>query len=85
MAGSIVFNTINVNGLETNAAIFVGENSASGWDSHNKNQNSIGFIFSGFAAYTLFPGNFNFVSDNDLIDTVINDGFEAKASPTSQV
>jgi hypothetical protein len=72
MAG-IVFNMINANGLETNAGIFVGENSANGWDSHNKNQESIGIIFSAFGAFNSFPNNFNLIHDNDVVDTIIND------------
>jgi hypothetical protein len=72
MAG-IIFNMINANGMETNSAIFVGENSANGWDTHNKNQGANEFIFSAFGAFNSFPGNLNLIIDNDIIDTVIHD------------
>lgn len=85
MPGTVIFNTINVNGMETNAAVFVGENSASGWDSHNKNQTAAGFLFSGFGSLNALPWNLYIISDNDGLDTLILDGFELKASPTEQV
>ncbi|WKA48417.1 hypothetical protein QWV57_05490 [Geobacillus zalihae] len=70
MPSSIIFNTIAANGMETNAAIMVGENVANGWDSNNKNQTSIGFVFGTANA---FPYNFNVMYDNDYIDTPIFD------------
>lgn len=73
MSGAIIFNMINANGMETNAAVFVGENAANGWDSHNKNQLEIGMNFTAFGAYNAFTNNINLLSDNDLIDTLISD------------
>lgn len=70
MPDVIIFNTIAANGMETNAAIFVGDNSAGGWDSHNKNQASIQFVFG---AFNTFPANVNIVNDPDFIDTPITD------------
>jgi hypothetical protein len=70
MAGGIIFNSININGQETNTGVFVGENAANNWESHNKNQTSLGFIFG---SYLTFPYNYNFISDNDFVDTPIND------------
>ncbi len=66
----IVFNTIVANGMETNAAIFIGENGATGWDSNNKNQLGLGMIFG---AYNVFPSNLIAIYDNDLYDTPIWD------------
>ncbi|UFJ41541.1 hypothetical protein LOK74_03130 [Brevibacillus humidisoli] len=85
MAGVVIFNMINVNGMETNAAVFVGENSASGWDSHNKNQLAVGMNFSAFGAFNSVIGNLYFINDNDVFDTIIKDGLETKGSPTAQI
>ncbi|MDQ0214877.1 hypothetical protein J2S13_001274 [Oikeobacillus pervagus] len=80
MPSTIIFNTIAANGMETNAAIFVGENSASGWDSNNKNQTSIGFIFG---VGNAFPYNFNLLYDNDYLDTPIVDN-DVENAPAAQ-
>lgn len=84
MAGAIIFNSIFVNAQETNAAIFIGETSAPGWDSHNKKQMSIGMIFNAFGGGQNNSGNLNLLSDNDLFDTLIQDGFEKEGGPTVQ-
>jgi len=84
MAGTIVFNSIYVNVQDTNSAIFIGENSAAGWDSHNKNQMSIGSIMNAFASATLTSGNLNILYDNDLLDTMIADP-DREGGPTVQV
>lgn len=73
MAGAIIFNSILINGQETLGGVFVGETTASGWTSHNKNQLSIGQLFTGFGAGNLFPANYFLISDNDVIDTAIAD------------
>jgi hypothetical protein len=80
MAGGIIFNSINVNGQETNTGVFVGENAANNWESHNKNQAAIGFVFG---TYLTFPYNHNLVSDNDVIDTPITE-YEHEVSNTAQ-
>lgn len=84
MPGAIVFNGIYINAQATNGAVFIGENVANGWDSHNKNQASIGMVFSGFFSIEHVAGNWNALSDNDVIDTYIQDGLENKAAPSSQ-
>jgi hypothetical protein len=84
LAGAIIFNSINVNAQETNAAIFVGETTAQGWDSHNKNQMSVGMIFSGFGGASIFPGSLYLLSDNDVIDTLITDR-DLEGGPSSQI
>jgi hypothetical protein len=65
----IDFNEINVNALDTNATISVGDNSQNGWDTHSKNNFGQGTFYGN----NLAPNNKNFISDNDLIDTPIND------------
>lgn len=73
MAGTIIFNSINVNGLQTNSAVFVGETSAPSWSSHNKKQASTMTTLAAFGGNNLYPGNLYLLSDNDIVDTVIND------------
>jgi hypothetical protein len=70
MPGGIVFNSIVANGMETNAAIFIGQNGATGWDSNNKNQMGVGMVFG---AYNAFPTNLIAVYDSDIFDTAVND------------
>jgi hypothetical protein len=81
MGESIVFNTIAANVIEQNAGIFIGQNSANNWVSHNKIQGSIlgvvGFNNS-------LPHNINILNDNDVYDTCINDNDYYGPSPTTQ-
>lgn len=84
MPGAIIFNSIYVNTQGTNAAIFVGENSAPGWDSHNKKQNSVGQISNAFGGAMGNTGNLYLLSDNDFLDTFISDGAEIEGGPTAQ-
>ncbi|MDF2721250.1 MAG: hypothetical protein K0Q59_925 [Paenibacillus sp.] len=84
MPMSIVFNGIYVNAQQTNAAVFVGESNAPGWDSHNKNQYSIGSITNAFAAGSAVTCNLNLLLDSDLFDTLIFDGFERDGGPSIQ-
>lgn len=82
MAGTVfVFNTIAVNGQETNGAIFVGQNNASNWQTHNKNQLVTGFIFG---AFNTLPSNISFYFDNDIIDTMIIDPDVQPVGPSAQ-
>jgi hypothetical protein len=73
MADQILFNAINVNAMETNATIQIGECSATGWDSHNKNQTISGFSFVAFGSFFSTSQNLNHLFDNDVYDTPIND------------
>jgi hypothetical protein len=63
----VQFNQIQVNGMETNAGIFVGTNTQSRWSSHNKTNQSISV--SGDQNVT--SRNINVIYDNDGIDTPI--------------
>ncbi|MFD0697858.1 spore germination protein [Paenibacillus sp. GCM10027628] len=69
MPSSIVFNMINVNSINTNATIGIGENAQSSWDSHSKNNYGNGQ----FIGNTISTNVVNFINDNDIIDAPIND------------
>lgn len=77
MAVAIGFGAININSINTDAALAVGENSQPGWDAQAKNNYGNGVAIGNVA----LPNNIIFVSDNDLIDTPIND---MDIVPTSQ-
>lgn len=63
------FNMINVGSLQNDSGVFIGQNNQPGWDSHQK-QNSANLMYGFFNTY---PGNLNAISDNDAIDSPIND------------
>ncbi|MEW9699904.1 spore germination protein [Paenibacillus sp. SI8] len=69
MPSSIVFNMINVNSINTNASIGIGENAQSSWDSHSKNNYGTGQ----FIGNTISSNIVNLICDNDFIDAPIND------------
>jgi hypothetical protein len=69
MAISINFVSINVNTLDTDATISVGENNQAGWDAHSKNTFGNGMFFG----INLTPNNLNVITDNDVIDAPISD------------
>lgn len=85
MAGTIIFNSININAQETNAGVFIGEAVANGWDSHNKNQQSVGMIFTAFIATMINTGNLYLLNDNDVIDTPIVQPSSEPTGSTTQV
>lgn len=64
MALTIAFNAVNVNSMQSNAGIFTGENAQTGWFSPTKENNAI----FGPGQLNAYFGNFNLVSDNDLVD-----------------
>ena len=66
--------------MSTNTAIFIGDNAASGWDSNNKQQNSIGPVTG---AANVFTAILTLMNDNDVVDTPIVDN-DIEASPTVQ-
>jgi hypothetical protein len=69
LAVTINFISINVNTLDTDATISVGENNQGGWDAHSKNTFGSGMFFGNtFNSY-----NLNVIPDNDIIDAPIND------------
>ncbi|NRF90486.1 spore germination protein [Paenibacillus frigoriresistens] len=80
MPSSIVFNMINVNSINTNATIGIGENAQSSWDSHSKNNYGTGQ----WIGNTVSANIVNFIFDNDFIDAPINDQ-DFKPAVTNQV
>ena len=69
MAIPIAIGAINVNSLNTNSTVSVGENQLSGWSSHRKTNNGVGIqvgIFTNSLNYTI-------IVDNDLADAQITD------------
>jgi hypothetical protein len=69
MSVNIIYNAINVNSLNTNSTVSIGQNAQTNWDSHNKNNYGNG-SHSGIVN-VLAPSNIIF--DNDILDTPIND------------
>lgn len=64
----IKFDKIDVNALDTQSIIAVGNNSQSAWDSHSKENYGLGTLYGR-------PGiskNTNTINDNDVIDAPIN-------------
>lgn len=76
----IFFNCIAANSMQSNAGIMIGDVSASGWDTCNKNQQSVGMVFG---AGNLFPANLNILCDNDLADTPVVD-YDITNAPAAQ-
>ncbi|WP_052352744.1 hypothetical protein [Neobacillus dielmonensis] len=60
---------INVNSLDTNAAVSVGENLLNGWSAHSKRNQGTGRA----AGISQHSNNTNILIDNDIIDSPIND------------
>jgi len=65
----IKFTKIDVNALDTQSLIAVGNNSQSAWDSHSKTNGGLGNLYGASSV----AKNINSVQDNDIIDTPIND------------
>lgn len=65
----IVFGSINVNTLDTNSSVTLGQNSMSNWSAHAKNNFGNGMLFG--LAWT--TGQLNYMFDNDGVDTPITD------------
>lgn len=61
---------ININAMETDTGVFIGENSQFGWDSHQKQTSGVGFVFG---AFNQFPLNGYLITDNDYFDMPVND------------
>lgn len=63
---------INVNSLDTNAAVSVGENLLNGWSAHGKRNEATGRS----AGISQHKENTNIVIDNDVVDCPINDNIQ---------
>lgn len=68
MTAPIIFNMINVNGVESLGGVFVGDTAANGWEVHEKLNQSIGMNFAGFGGNIPVTGNFNLINDPDAIE-----------------
>ncbi|MFC4321279.1 hypothetical protein [Litchfieldia salsa] len=68
MTAPIVFNMVNVNGIESLGGVFIGDTSANGWEVNEKLNQSMGMNFAAFGGSTPMGGNINLISDPDAID-----------------
>lgn len=69
VAIAINFAAINVNAMNRDATIAIGENNQAGWSAHNKSNFGNGLFFGiNFTANQL-----NNILDNDVVDSPIND------------
>lgn len=68
-AQEICFDRIDVNVIDTNSTISLGQNSQPAWDSHTKDNLGSG----AFHGNNLVTGNVSTIFDNDIIDSPIND------------
>lgn len=60
------FNKINVETMETQSGIFIGENYAAGWTSISKNQELVGSVVGHF---NHFSHSYGVIIDEDTIDS----------------
>lgn len=77
---NFVLGSVNVNVNNTNAGVFIGQNSQTNWDSHQKRMPAIGVVNG---IYNISAGNLASQIDNDLADMVWNE-LENVPSPNSQ-
>ena len=71
---SLNLNSVVVNGMETDAGVFIGDNVQFGWNSHQKRNSGIGIIIG---AYNFFPNACNNIYDQDVNDgNVLNHNIE---------
>ncbi len=63
----IHFNAVNVNALNRNSTIAIGENDQTNWTSHNKNNYGNGII----SGKSTVGRNLNIIHDDDVIDVPI--------------
>lgn len=63
----IHFNEVNVNALNRNCSIAIGENDQTNWTSHNKNNYGNGIL----SGKNLAGRNLNIIRDDDVIDAPI--------------
>jgi hypothetical protein len=69
-ANVISFDKINVNSMQQNSGVFVGQSNLNGLDQHQKQNGAYGTTVGGS---NVSVGNCNIVYDPDVIDGVIND------------
>ena len=68
MAVNINFAAINVNAINRDSAVAIGENNQPGWTAHSKNNYGDGLLFG-----INMINQMTSIIDNDVIDTPVND------------
>lgn len=71
MSDAIVFNSILINTVNTNAGVFVGTNTQSSWNSNGVSKSGFGSVLG---TRNIVSGSVNIFLDNDFIDTPIITG-----------
>ncbi|MFZ5985643.1 MAG: hypothetical protein ACOYWZ_00755 [Bacillota bacterium] len=80
-AGVIIFNSINVNSIDSVSGIFVGENSQSNWSSTGKTNSGFGRVMGEMNAIRIL---LNVLSDPDIVDSpYISKGSKTEVIETS--
>lgn len=80
-AGVIIFNSINVNSIDSVSGIFVGENSQSNWSSTGKTNSGFGRVMGEMNAIRIL---LNVLSDPDIVDSpYISEGSKTEVIETS--
>jgi len=75
----VVFNSILVNSINTNAGIFVGTNGQNNWNSNSNSKSGFGSVLG---AGNVISRAVNIFTDNDFIDTpIINSGYNGARLP----
>jgi hypothetical protein len=69
MSVNISFGAINVNAVNRDSAIAIGENNQPGWTSHSKHNFGNGMFFG----MNITGSVMNNIIDNDVIDAPVND------------
>lgn len=69
MSFPIIFNSIIVNGQETNSTVSVGQNQQDGWAAHCKQNVGVGMLFG----LNNTINTLNVINDCDLLDAPISD------------
>lgn len=67
---AVCFNNININAVETNAGVFIGNNYQYFWASHSKRNEGFGDA----QGKNIVVRPFNILIDNDLIDQTLREG-----------
>ena len=65
-SGSIIFNSVNVNSVDTVSGIFIGDNSQSNWSSTGKTNSGFGRVIGEMNSVRIL---LNLLSDPDVVDS----------------
>lgn len=78
---NISFGSLNVNAQDTNSTVSIGEASQAGWSAHSKNNFGNGMLFG----WNNSANMFNYILDNDIIDSPIIDDDAVGSTQNQQV